>query len=517
MCIRDRGNRGVALYGDKVYVATPDSHVVALNKSDGSVAWDVTIANWEDAYTMTVAPLVVKGNIIVGMSGAEYPTRLWIDALDSETGEQVWRRYTIPGPGEPGHETWGSARAALYGGSSAWITGSYDPELDILYWGVGNPNPDWDGTVRPGDNLYSNSTLALDPDTGAIKFYFQYTPADVWDYDGNNEPILVDYGDEKVWLHGDRNGYLYKIDRTNGRFKYGKEISIVNWSKGFDSTGRPIWNMDKVPTYDYEAKDICPASEGGKWWNPMSVNPVTGWVFVPSREICVDIKSAPLGEGLNPDELTVGKPYWGIGTIGWKTGYGQLVAFDGRTGEKMWVVKDRSPFTSGLLSTRGGLLFAGTPEGEFRAYHQETGEELWSFQTGSGIFGSPSTYTIDGEQFVGKKLIAKGVFKFLDPHEDDDFEGNSSGNQKYFRLCETLGVHATETTQKIDGKDTTVKMLPVLSEDDMTGKPVIAVRLEVPDPPPDGPIQESILPIFGLATRTKGIGNSNGLEIFLSV
>jgi len=204
MCC-DIGNRGVALYGDKVYVATPDSHVVALNKSDGSVAWDVTIANWEDAITMTVAPLVVKGKVIVGMSGAEYPTRLWIDALDSETGEQVWRRYTIPGPGEPGHETWGSARAAMYGGSSAWITGSYDPELDILYWGVGNPNPDWDGTVRPGDNLYSNSTLALDPDTGAIKFYFQYTPADVWDYDGNNEPILVDYGDEKVWLHGDRN------------------------------------------------------------------------------------------------------------------------------------------------------------------------------------------------------------------------------------------------------------------------------------------------------------------------
>jgi len=252
MCC-DIGNRGVALYGDKVFVATPDSHVVALNKGTGEVVWDVTVGDWEKAITMTVAPLVVKGNVVVGMSGAEYPTRLYIEALDSETGAQAWRTYTIPGPGEPGHDTWGSTDAAMHGGASTWLTGSYDPELDLLYWGVGNPNPDWDGTVRPGDNLYSNSTLALDPDTGEIQFYFQYTPADVWDYDGNNEPILVDYGSEKVWLHGDRNGFLYKIDRTNGRFRYGVPISIVNWATGFTYEGRPIWNMEKVPTYDYEA------------------------------------------------------------------------------------------------------------------------------------------------------------------------------------------------------------------------------------------------------------------------
>ncbi len=399
MCC-DIGNRGVALYGDKVFVSTPDAYVVALDQDTGEVVWNTLLGDWEKAYTMTVAPLVVKGKVITGMSGAEYPTRLHIDALDSETGKQVWRTYTIPGPGEPGHDSWGSARAAKYGGASAWITGSYDPELDILYWGTGNPNPDWDGTVRPGDNLYSNSTLALDPDTGDIKFYFQYTPADVWDYDGNNEPILVDYGSEKVWLHGDRNGFLYKIDRTNGKFRYGVPISIVNWTSGFDENGRPIWNMDKVPTYDYEAKNICPASEGGKWWNPMTVNPETGLVFVPSREICVDIKSAPLGEGLNPPEITEGKPYWGIGTIGWNTGHGQLVAFDGKTGQKKWVVKDKSPFTGGLLSTKGGLVFAGTPEGEFRAYDQDTGSELFKFQTGSGIFGSPSTFTVNGEQII---------------------------------------------------------------------------------------------------------------------
>ena len=259
MCC-DIGNRGVALYGDKVFVATPDAHVVALDKATGEVIWDVTIGDWENSYTMTVAPLVVKGNVIVGMSGAEYPTRLYIDALDADTGQQVWRRYTIPGPGETGHDTWGSTDAAMYGGASAWITGSYDPELDVLYWGVGNPNPDWDGVGRPGDNLYSNSTLALDPDNGEILFYFQYTPADVWDYDGNNEPVLVDYGNEKVWLHGDRNGFLYKIDRTNGRFRYGVPISKVNWTTHFTSQGRPVWNEEKVPRYDYEAKDICPAS-----------------------------------------------------------------------------------------------------------------------------------------------------------------------------------------------------------------------------------------------------------------
>jgi len=399
MCC-DIGNRGVALYHDKVYVATPDADVVALDAKTGEVVWHVNIGNWEEAYTMTVAPLVVKGNVIVGMSGAEYPTRLYIEALDAETGEQAWRRYTIPGPGEPGHDTWGSTDMAMNGGSSAWITGSYDPELDTLFWSVGNPNPDWDGVNRPGDNLYSNSTLALNPDTGEIKHYFQYTPHDVWDYDGNNETILLDVDGKKLWMHGDRNGFLYAIDRTNSEFVYGVPISKVNWATGFTAKGRPIVDPEKVPTYEYEAKDICPASEGGKWWNPMAVNPHTKMVFVPSREICTDIKSAPLGEGLNPAERTVGSPYWGIGTIKWNKGYGQLVAFDARTGEKVWTVKAPAPFTSGLLTTGGDLVFAGTPEGYFKAYDQATGEEVFSYNVGTGIFGSPMTYAIDGKQYV---------------------------------------------------------------------------------------------------------------------
>ena len=338
MCC-DIGNRGAALYGDKVYLATPDADVVALDAKTGEVVWHRNIGNWEEAYTMTVAPLAVKGNVVVGLSGAEYPTRLYIEALDAETGEQAWRTYTIPAVGEPNRESWGDGDAADFGGASAWITGSYDPELDTLFWGVGNPNPDWDGVDRPGDNLYSNTTLALDPDTGEIKHWFQYTPHDVWDYDGNNEVVLMDVDDRKLYFHGDRNGLLYAIDRTDSGFHWGVAISKVNWMTGFEPDGRPIVNPEKVPAYDYEAKDICPASEGGKWWNPMAVNPHTKAIFVPSREICVDIQSAPLGEGLNPPERTVGKPYWGIGTISWNPGYGQLVAFDGRTGEKTWTVK----------------------------------------------------------------------------------------------------------------------------------------------------------------------------------
>jgi alcohol dehydrogenase (cytochrome c) len=394
MCC-DLGNRGAAIYGDKVFYATPDSHVIALDRATGKEAWKVALADWKKAYTMTVAPIVVKGKVIVGMSGAEYPTRLWIEALDAETGKQAWRTYTIPGPGEPGFDTWGTtdADAWKFGGGSAWITGSYDADLDTIYWGVGNPNPDWDGTNRKGDNLYTNATLALNPDTGAIKFYFQYTPWDVWDYDGNNEPILADVNGKKVWLHGDRNGFLYKIDRTNGKFVWGKEISKVNWATGFTPEGRPIVNPDKVVNNEKKVTDVCPASEGGKWWNPMSYSPATKMVYVPSREICAHLKGGP-------SERVEGKYNLGLEEAEWIKGHGQLVAMDAETGEKKWTVKAPSPFTSGVLTTGGGLVFAGTPEGVFSAYDAKTGKELWSYQTGSGIVGSPMTFAIDGRQYI---------------------------------------------------------------------------------------------------------------------
>lgn len=394
MCC-DVGNRGAAVYGDKVFYATPDAHVIALKRETGEKVWDVTVGDWTKAQTMTVAPLVVKGKVVVGMSGAEYPTRLWIDALDSETGAQVWRRYTIPGPGEPGFDTWGTQdpEASAYGGGSTWITGSYDPDLDILYWSTGNPNPDWDGMGRIGDNLYTNSTLGLNPDDGSIKFHYQYTPWDVWDFDGVNETILADVGGKKVWLHGDRNGFLYKIDRTNGKFIWAKEISKVNWATGFTPEGRPIIAKDKVPTYDHKAMNVCPASEGGKWWNPMSYNPNASIVVIPSREICADILAGK-------SERVEGKYNLGIAEADWIKGHGQLVGMDPVTGEKKWQVIAPSPFTSGVLTTAGGLAFAGTPEGEFKAFDVKSGEELWSYQTGSGIVGSPVSFAIDGKQYI---------------------------------------------------------------------------------------------------------------------
>lgn len=394
MCC-DVGNRGAAVYGDKVYYATPDAHVIALDRATGTKVWDVVVGDYTKAQTMTVAPLVVKGKVVVGMSGAEYPTRLWIDALDSETGAQVWRRYTIPGPGEPGFDTWGDTDPEIwkYGGGSTWITGSYDPQLDTLYWSTGNPNPDWDGEGRKGDNLYTNSTLALNPDTGEIKFHYQYTPWDVWDFDGVNETILANINGRKVWLHGDRNGFLYNIDRTDGSFVWAKEISKVNWATGFTPEGRPIIDETKVPTYEHKAMNVCPASEGGKWWNPMSYHPVAKTVVIPSREICVDILAGK-------SERVEGKYNLGIAEADWIKGHGQLVAFDATTGEKTWTVEAPSPFTSGVLTTGGGLVFAGTPEGEFKAFDIKTGEELWSYQTGSGIVGSPIAYTVDGTQYI---------------------------------------------------------------------------------------------------------------------
>jgi alcohol dehydrogenase (cytochrome c) len=394
MCC-DVGNRGAAVYEDKVFYATPDSHVIALDRETGKVVWDVVIGDWTKAQTMTVAPLVVKGKVVVGMSGAEYPTRLWIDALDANTGAQVWRRYTIPEPGEPGGDTWGDKdpEAGKYGGGSTWITGSYDADLDILYWSTGNPNPDWDGMGRIGDNLYTNSTLALNPDNGEIKFHYQYTPWDVWDFDGVNETILANVNGKKVWLHGDRNGFLYNIDRTNGKFNWAKEISKVNWATGFTAEGRPIVDQTKVPTYENKAMNVCPASEGGKWWNPMSYSPVSKIVVIPSREICVDILAGKA-------ERVEGKYNLGIAEADWIKGYGQLVGFDVTTGEKVWTVKAPSPFTSGVMTTGGGLAFAGTPEGEFKAFDIRTGEELWSYQTGSGMVGSPVSFSIGGKQYI---------------------------------------------------------------------------------------------------------------------
>jgi alcohol dehydrogenase (cytochrome c) len=385
-------NRGVALYGDNVYLATLDLHVVALNAKTGKVVWDQKLGDYKEAYTFTVAPLAVKGKIVVGTSNGEYPVRGFIEALDAVSGKSQWRTYTVPGTGEPGNDTWGGD-SWKYGGGSAWITGAYDAESHTLYWGTGNPAPDWDAESRPGDNLYTNSTLALDPDTGKIKFHFQYTPHDVWDYDGVNEQLLTTVRGKKAWIHADRNGYFYAIDRSNGKFIYAKPISEVNWSK-LDDNGRPIVNAEKVPTRTKKASDVCPGPNGGKEWNPMAMNPQTKIVYMPLREVCVtDLQSLQ-------QEAVKGEPYWGVKSINFKRGYGRILAMNAETGDEVWQAKMRSPVMSGMLATAGDVVFAGTPEGEFMALHAKTGQELWKHRVGSGIVGGPITYAVDGKQYV---------------------------------------------------------------------------------------------------------------------
>ena len=238
-------NRGMALYGDKAYVATLDAHLVALDTASGQVVWDHTVADYKSSYSFTLMPLALDGKIIIGTSGAEFGIRGFITARDAETGEEVWKTHTIPAPGEPGGDTW-PGDTWKYGGGSAWVTGAYDPELNNLYWGVGQPGP-WDRHAHPGDNLYTNSTIVMDPDSGAIKFHFQYTPNDPYDYDGVNETVLADIDGQKVWLHADRNGHFYSIDRTNGSFNYAVPLGKITWNRGFDpETGRADLRLSRT-------------------------------------------------------------------------------------------------------------------------------------------------------------------------------------------------------------------------------------------------------------------------------
>ncbi len=386
-------NRGVALYRDKVYLATLDAHVVALNNMTGEVIWDKKHGDYTYSESFTIMPMALRGKIIFGTSGAEYGVRGWIKAIDAETGDQVWQTYTIPGPGEPGNETWGGD-SWKYGGGSAWVTGSYDPELNILYWPVGNPGPDFDRHVRPGDNLYTNCTLAMDPDTGKIKFWFQYTPNDPYDYDGVNEVVLADVQGRKVWLHGDRNGYFYAIDRTNGKFIYATAISRINWNKGFTREGRPIFNWpEKDVVYDRVTEDVAPVLDGGKEWHPIAYSPKTGLAYVPAFNMAMDLQAARM-------EWRRGEWYLGAKVLRLKPGHGWLHAIDAASGKIAWTRYNAMPMTSGVLATAGGLVFAGNPEGTFMAFDDTTGQELWRFNVGTGIHGNPTTFTVEGKQYV---------------------------------------------------------------------------------------------------------------------
>ena len=397
-------NRGVAVYKNKVYLATLDAHIVALDNQTGKVVWDKKMGDYTYAETFTIMPMALRGKIIFGTAGAEYGVRGWVKAINADTGDQVWQTYTIPGPGEPGNDTW-AGDSWKYGGGSAWITGSYDKDTNRLFWPIGNPGPDFDRHVRLGDNLFTNSNLVMDPDTGKILSYFNYTPNDPYDYDGVNEIILADLGGKKLWFHGSRNGHVYGIDRdATAKGKAGNEhkcvwvtaLQRVNWTKPLNTSNncKPVYNYpEKDVVYDKVTTDIAPSLDGGKEWHPMSYSHRTKMVYVPVYDFAMDLQAKKM-------EWKRGEWYLGAKVINFNAGAGHIKAFDGATGKLVWDKSQSYPATSGILTTGGGLMFYGDPEGYVNALDDETGEHLWSFQVGSGVHGNPTTYTANGRQYV---------------------------------------------------------------------------------------------------------------------
>jgi alcohol dehydrogenase (cytochrome c) len=385
-------NRGVAVAQGKVFMATPDAHLIALNATNGKLVWDKAFGDIRAGESATVAPLIVKNFVIVGASGGEYGVRGHIDAFNIETGERAWRHYTIPKPGEPGSETWPNTEAWARGGGTTWITGTYDPELDLLYWGTGNPGPDFRSEVRPGANLFTNSVLAIDPDNGNRVWHYQWTPHDLWDYDGVGENILFDRNGRKLLAHFDKNGHLYIVDRTNGEFVRAVEFTETTWGDVDPATGEVTAHLK--PTS--EGTLIKPGPSGGKEGFPHAAySPQTGYLYVPVIDNTALFKTSPVGE------FAEGMPWWGgdVETLG-HTGNGALKAFDPVTGKQVWSWESDYPMAGSVLATAGGLVFAGEPDGNFNAWNAQTGEHLWRFQTGSGIHSSPITYQVDGVQYV---------------------------------------------------------------------------------------------------------------------
>ena len=382
-------NRGVAVAGGKVFFATQNGYLVALNATNGQVVWQQAFADVRAGESATAAPLIVKNMVIAGSSGGEYGVRGHLDAFNLQTGERVWRRYTIPRPGEPGSETW-SGDAWERGGGTTWITGSYDPELDLLYWGTGNPGPLFDDSPRQGGNLYTDCVLAIDPDDGSIRWHYQFTPNDVWDYDGVNENILFEQGGRKLLAHFDRNGYLFVLDRTNGSLvrvtPYGDRVT---WGD-IDAQGRVTARLKPTEA----GVDICPGPAGAKEWSHAAYSRTTGLLYAPIIDACGTFRvvKQPYREGM----FYLG----GDVDVLKHEQRGGVKAIDPATGRQVWHWKSEHPMVASVLATGGDLVFTGSPSGHFNAYDARTGEVLWQYQTGNGIHSNPITYSVNGKQYI---------------------------------------------------------------------------------------------------------------------
>jgi alcohol dehydrogenase (cytochrome c) len=403
-----RVNRGVAILDDMIYYGSIDAHLIALDARTGRVRWDVELADYKLGYSSSVAPMAIKGKIVTGVAGGEFGIRGFVDAYDAKTGDRKWRFYTIPGPGEPGNETW-KGDSWKTGSASIWVTGSYDPDLNLVIWGTGNPGPDWNGDVREGDNLYSDSFVAVDGDSGKLRWHFQFTPHDDHDWDATQVPVLVDAPFRgqmrKLVTTANRNGFYYVLDRATGEFLHGKAYVKQTWARGLDDNGRPMVLPNTSPTA--EGNLVWPSLAGGTNWYSPSFSPDTKLFYAPVRE-----QSAYYFKG-----EAVYKPGQFFNGGGQRTNpdeepYGAIRALDYQTGDLKWEFKVQTPINAGVLSTRGNLVFSGTPQGDFFALNAVNGGLLWRFEGGGTIIANPITYQFEGNQYVAIP-IGKALFAFM--------------------------------------------------------------------------------------------------------
>jgi alcohol dehydrogenase (cytochrome c) len=402
-------NRGVAISGDRLFMVTDHAHIIALNRHTGQLLWDTEMADWHQNYNATSAPLVAGGVVISGTAGGDEGARGFIAAYDPTTGKEVWRFWTVPRPGEPGSETW-IGKQIEHPGAVTWMTGSYDPVADLVYWATGNPGNDMVGDERGGDNLYSSSVVALEGKTGKLRWYYQFTPHNVWDYDAQAPSVLVDATwkgqARKLLLHADRNGFFYVFDRLNGELLLAKAfVDKLTWAKEIGPDKRPVVNLNQDPTT--EGTRVCPSLEGATNWYSTSFNPSTGLYYVQTLEDCATFTKRDV-------PWKAGSGYMG-GT--WRREPGQQIlrAFDIATGTPRWELSQTGPANSwgGVLSTAGGVVLFGEDGGLFTAVDAKSGKRLWQWPTGQVWRSSPMTYMFDGKQYiaaaVGSNIMAFGL------------------------------------------------------------------------------------------------------------
>ena len=392
-------NRGFAMLGDKLFMTTLDAHLLALDAKTGSIVWDASMAKYQDGYAATIAPIITKDKVIVGIAGGEYGVRGFIDAYDANTGKLAWRFYTIPGPGEPGNDSW-SGDSWKTGGAAIWTTGAYDPELNLIYYGTGNPGPDYHSASREGDNLYSDSIVAVDADNGRLRWAFQFTPHDVHDYDSTQVPILADLTINgqlrKVVMFANRNGFFYTMDRVTGKLITAKTYVNTTWAKELDAQGRPILLPNQTP--DEKGELTCPDAIGAtNFWQP-SYDPRQQLFFVTAREACAVFYGYETPYA--PGQRFTGGAQQLVNRRDMKP-FSAIRAIDPKTVEKKWEFLMPTPSRGGILTTASNLLFSGDNEGNVFALDSRNGKLLWRYQLGANLYGtSPTTFMLDGRQVL---------------------------------------------------------------------------------------------------------------------